>query len=151
MNLDALVRSASLIFLFHQRFLLLESVYFLIYFILFYSKSGSTLPPPPPPNPPAPPPARALVAQVFLGACPQVFHSWSLRSNPFLPKALFTQFRRPAQKGKVYKSCPHENNTCPARYNWSIAWTCILRSCMNYATFDQVFLIYINIYIFSIY
>ena len=37
MNLDALVRSASLIFLFHQRFLLLESVYFLIsvYFILF--------------------------------------------------------------------------------------------------------------------
>ena len=35
MNLDALVRSASLIFLFHQRFLLLESVYFLIS-VLFY-------------------------------------------------------------------------------------------------------------------
>ena len=69
MNLDALVRSASLIFLFHQRFLLLESVYLLIS-VLFYfiQKVGA-------PCPPAPPPARALVAQAFLGACPQVFHS----------------------------------------------------------------------------
>ena len=33
-NLDASARSASLIFLFHQRFLLLQNVYFLIFFFL---------------------------------------------------------------------------------------------------------------------
>ena len=51
MNLDALVRSASLIFLFHQRFLLLESVYFLIS-VLFYfiQKVGAPCPPPPAPQ-----------------------------------------------------------------------------------------------------
>ena len=70
MNLDALVRSASLIFLFHQKFLLLESVYFLILFHFILLKKWER-----PAPPPAPPPARALVAQVFLGACPQVFHS----------------------------------------------------------------------------
>ncbi|CAH3160422.1 unnamed protein product [Porites lobata] len=32
-------------------------------------------------------------------------------------QALFTQFRRQAHKGKVYESCPHENDTCSARYN----------------------------------
>ena len=52
MNLDALVRSASLIFLFHQRFLLLESVYFLISVSFYFiQKVGAPCPPPPTPQP----------------------------------------------------------------------------------------------------
>ena len=50
-NLDASARSASLIFLFHQRFLLLENFYVLILFLFFFQKKGG-------PWPPAPPPAR---------------------------------------------------------------------------------------------
>ena len=52
-NLDASARSASLIFLFHQTFLSLENVYFLILLLFFFQKVGG-------PGPPAPPPARAL-------------------------------------------------------------------------------------------
>ena len=50
-NLDASARSSSLIFLFHQRFLLLENFYFLNLFLFFFQKVGG-------PWPPAPPPAR---------------------------------------------------------------------------------------------
>ena len=39
-NLDASARSASLIFLFRQRFLSLENVYFLILLLLFFQKVG---------------------------------------------------------------------------------------------------------------
>ena len=52
-NLNASVRSASLIVLFHQRFLSLENVYFLIFFFFFFKKWGG-------PGPPTPPPAQAL-------------------------------------------------------------------------------------------
>ena len=52
-NLDASVRSASLIVLFHQRFLSLENVYFLILLPFFFQKVGG-------PGPPTPPPAQAL-------------------------------------------------------------------------------------------
>ena len=56
-NLDSVARSASLIFLFHQRFLLLENVYFLIFF--FFQKVGR----PCPPSLPAPTFARALTIE----------------------------------------------------------------------------------------
>ena len=49
-NLDVSAKSASRIFLFYERFLLLENVYFFSF--LFFSKSGSGgagAPPPPPP------------------------------------------------------------------------------------------------------
>ena len=52
-NLDASARSASLIVLFHQRFLSLENVYFLILLLFFFKKWGG-------PGPPTPPPAQAL-------------------------------------------------------------------------------------------
>ena len=47
--LDASVRSASLIVLFHQRFLSLENVYFLILLLFFFQKVGGPWPPNPSP------------------------------------------------------------------------------------------------------